>query len=265
MCRRKAFTLVELLVVIGIIAVLIAILLPTLGRAREAANRIKCAANIRSIGQAIYNYAVYNKGFAPLHDAVLGADPNLKHTDGGALYWTIYAVAKRVDQRTGLVHNSGRTNLGLIIPYLAVRTEAIFCPVNYYFGTVVNNKEDWWKVWDNPEAFSWPQVPTSYDYRNFYTAAGDTGNVKFGGKLNRMGKRAIASDLLTNYHIGKFPVPWAPRGVKVHHKSGYNVLFGDGSARWVNDSKDYVLNQKISWHNNSAAANVVWTWFEQQK
>ena len=63
--RRHAFTLVELLVVIGIIAVLISILLPTLGRARAAAGRTVCLTQIRELVTACQMYANDYKGYLP--------------------------------------------------------------------------------------------------------------------------------------------------------------------------------------------------------
>ena len=56
MRRPSAFTLIELLVVVGLISLLIALLLPGLRKAREHANRVKCAGNLRSIGQAMAMY-----------------------------------------------------------------------------------------------------------------------------------------------------------------------------------------------------------------
>ena len=64
--RRTAFTLVELLIVIGIIALLISILLPVINRARQQANVTACMANLRQIGQAIDVYAVGQKNTMPL-------------------------------------------------------------------------------------------------------------------------------------------------------------------------------------------------------
>src|SRR5437868_13544906 len=63
--RLVAFTLVELLVVVGVIALLIGILVPTLSKARTAARTTACLSNLRQLGNALLMYSVDSHGLMP--------------------------------------------------------------------------------------------------------------------------------------------------------------------------------------------------------
>lgn len=98
MTRRQksfGFTLVELLVVIGIIAVLLSILLPTLSKSREMARSIKCALNLRSVGQGIMIYLADNHQYFPaaysyVGQATVGDQETPDGPVNGYVHWSSY-------------------------------------------------------------------------------------------------------------------------------------------------------------------------------
>ncbi len=228
------FTLVELLVVIAIIAILAAMVLPALSRAKERALRVNCISNSKQIGVGIHLYAPENEETVPLCGWQAGWNP-----------WTTYEAC-RVEPGGGAVTH-GFKALGLLFRTKTVSNPRVFyCPSN-------RKTEASWTYEYYARAAPWPSCPD--DGSNPYVRCGytyypqlqETENVdgyelprlfygevplEFGGtvwlvapmKLSQLDiKKSISSDL----------VHWL---AGVPHKdgsvSGLNALFPDGHVKW---------------------------------
>jgi len=95
MKRSTGFTLIELLVVMVIIALLVGLLLPALGRAKEEAKKTQCRSNLRQIGLAATMYATDNKDYTPVAYGYAGDNQHMSDPDGayGFLSAQFYMIA----------------------------------------------------------------------------------------------------------------------------------------------------------------------------
>jgi prepilin-type processing-associated H-X9-DG protein len=137
--RPGAFTLVELLVVIGIIALLISVLLPALSKARRAANTAKCSANLHAIGIGIANYVVEYSGSLPaaytyvgmtLNGGVGGVDEQPQSATKGYVHWSSFIYSAAASEQK---FATGPGNIGIVSsnvgPYANVGSWSMFtCP-----------------------------------------------------------------------------------------------------------------------------------------
>ena len=185
---RKGFTLIELLIVIAIIGVLMALLMPTLRRARAQAHLVTCQNNLRQIGAALLLYEDDNDGMWP--DKITTGESNFRMRPGftsegerGALPETygLAAVFHGIRPQQDLSRGLGKPR------YLAADSDVWVCPSqddfmrglgNTYAFSVANNLAKWNRtqrgtragdvyVWDNyhfyPSLSGFRGRPTGYN------------------------------------------------------------------------------------------------------
>ena len=116
---KRGFTLIELLVVIGIIAILVAILLPAVNAAREAARRTSCGNNLRQIAVALNSYHGANSKFPPFLISLSGDSGRIADVSGGdeSVNWMVLllpfveetSLYEQWDRDIGANQNPGRS------------------------------------------------------------------------------------------------------------------------------------------------------------
>lgn len=256
MRKKRAFTLIELLVVVAILAVLIAILLPSLGRAREKAKITRCGANIRSIGQATTTYASeWNDGIpTPFrHDAANAGDQYLPFhsylTYSSKTGNKIYGLGLLYNASGGILRAPNSTIINVVGAGQIKDPRAFFCPSmpdpGFAFPPNGNSSNEW--LYYLGQAQGTDNVRMGYLYAPYAENNGKAFKFPW-QKLGKMPKKAfLASDLIMHgnsiAHVGA-------RGTA----ATWNLLFADGhvdavvstyvTTRLVKDKVDFASESK---------------------